>query len=197
MRSTPGAALLAVLVLAAPSAAPAATYTIDRDHSTVGFKIRHLVSNVRGQFNEFEGTISYTPGQPDTWRAKATIKAESIDTNVAARDTHLRSADFFDTANFPTLSFTSTAVTEATDANATLRGELTLHGVTKPVVLDVQLLGEGTDPWGNTRAGFTATATINRKDFGLAWNKALEAGQFLVGDEVELILEIEALKQGD
>jgi polyisoprenoid-binding protein YceI len=179
----------------ASSAASAATYKIDKDHSSVGFSIRHLFSKVRGQFKDFSGTFDYTPGQPEQWKANATIQAASIDTNVEPRDKHLRSADFFDTAQFPAITFTSTQVTEATAERAKLHGTLSLRGVEKPVVLDVAIHGEGTDPWGNVRSGFTATTTINRKDFGLNWNETLETGQVLVGEEVEITLEIEGIKQ--
>ena len=173
----------------------AATYKIDTDHSTVGFKIRHLLSNVNGRFNQFEGTIDYDPEKPDTWKANVTIQAASIDTNVAPRDKHLKSADFFDVEKFPTLTFKTTKVTDVTPAGAKLEGLLTIHGVEKPVVLDLEIHGVAKDPWGNVKAGFTATTKINRKDFGLTWNKAVESGQFLVGEEVLITLEIEAIQQ--
>lgn len=185
--------LATVFFLAAPVFA--ATYKIDVDHSTVGFKIRHLLSKVDGRFNQFEGTIDYDPEKPETWKANATIQAASIDTNVAPRDKHLRSADFFDVEKFPTLTFTMTEVTDVTPAGAKLKGLLNLHGVEKPVVMDLQIHGVAKDPWGNVKAGFTAAAKINRKDFGLAWNKALESGQVLVGEEVLITLEIEAIQQ--
>ncbi len=185
--------LAAVFFLAAPVFA--ATYKIDVDHSTVGFKIRHLLSNVNGRFNQFEGTVDYDPEKPETWKANAAIQAASIDTNVAPRDKHLRSADFFDVEKFPTLTFTTTEVTDVTPAGAKLKGLLNLHGVEKTVVMDLQIHGVAKDPWGNVKAGFTAATKINRKDFGLAWNKALESGQFLVGEEVLITLEIEAIQE--
>ena len=172
-----------------------ATYAIDTDHTAVSFKIRHILSYVQGQFNQFEGSFDYEPGQPDTWKTNATIQAASIDTNVEARDKHLRSADFLDVEQFPTLTFTSTGVSEATDTGAKLNGVLSIHGVEKPVVLDLEIHGVAKDPWGNTRASFTATTTINRKDFGLTWNKALETGQLLVGEEVKITLEVEGILQ--
>jgi polyisoprenoid-binding protein YceI len=181
---------IAVLLFA--QTAFAAVYEIDPEHTSIGFKIRHLFTNVRGTFDEYEGTIEYEPGKPDTWKAEATIQAASINTKVKERDKHLRSADFFDVEKYPSLIFKSTKVTEATENAAKLEGMLTVHGVEKPVVLDLEIHGAGKDPWGNVRAGFTATTKINRKDFGLTWNQAVETGGVLVGDEVEITLEIEA-----
>ena len=185
-------ALLGLMVCGTPPAW-ATTYAIDKDHTTVGFKIRHLFSKVDGVFREFEGQFEFAPGAPDTWNAQATIQAASIDTRVEERDHHLRSADFFEVEKYPTITFKSTQVTEATPTSAKLQGLLTIHGVEKPVILDVAIHREGKDPWGNMRSGFTATTTIDRKDFGLTWNKALETGQFLVGEEVDITLEVEGL----
>jgi len=179
-------------VLCAP-AAWAATYSLDPDHSAVTFKVRHLFSKVAGGFDKFESTFDYEPGKPETWKAQAVIQAASINTKVEPRDKHLRSKDFFEVETYPTLTFTSTKVTDATSEGAKLHGLLTIRGVEKPVVLDLQIHGVGKDPWGNVRAGFTATGKIDRKDFGLTWNKAVEAGGFLVGDEVEITLEAEGL----
>ena len=181
------------LVLCSAPPVWATTYAIDKDHTTASFKIRHLFSKVEGTFNEFEGTFDYVPGQPEQWKAQATIQAASIDTRVAQRDEHLRGPEFFDVKTYPTLTFASTKVTDATATSANVEGLLTIHGVEKPVVLKVEIHGEGKDPWGNVRSGFTATTTINRKDFGLTWNKAVETGQLLVGDEVEITLEVEGL----
>ena len=175
--------------------ASAATYKIDKDHSTVSFKIRHLFSQVRGNFREFEGTLQYDPAKPEESTAEATVKTESIDTNVPERDKHLRTADFFDAAQYPELTFKSTKFTAESESKAKLEGLLTIHGVEKPVTFDVDIHGVGKDPWGNVRAGFSATANINRKDFGLTWNKTLETGGVLVGDEVEIILEVEGLEE--
>ena len=190
------AGLICAAAIFTSHSAQAATYALDADHTTVEFKIRHLFSYVRGTFDQFEGTIEYDPAHPETWKTTATIQAASIDTRVAERDKHLRSKDFFEVETYPTLTFASTSVTDATATGAKLQGNLTLHGVTKPVVLDVEIHGVGKDPWGNTRAGFTATTTINRKDFGLTWNKAVEAGQLLVGEEVQITLEVEGLLKG-
>ncbi len=171
----------------------AATYKIDLDHTTVSFKIRHLFSNVTGHFKQFEGAIEYDPATSDKWNTTATIQAASIDTNVAGRDKHLKSADFFDVEKYPTITFKSTGVIDATKDGAKLNGVLSIHGVEKPVTLNLEIHGVGKDPWGNTRAGFTATTKINRKDFGLTWNKAVESGQLLVGEEVEITLEVEGV----
>jgi len=174
----------------------AATYAVDLDHTSVSFKIRHILSYVQGHFRQFEGSIVYEPGKPETWSAQGTIQAASIDTNVESRDKHLRSADFFDVEKYPTLSFKTTKVLEASETAAKLEGLMTLHGVEKPIILDVEIYGVAKDPWGNTRASFTITTSLNRKDYGLIWNKTLEAGQLLVGEEVKIALEVEGILQG-
>jgi polyisoprenoid-binding protein YceI len=184
-------AMWGMLLVAPP--AWATTYAIDQAHTTVSFRIRHLFSYVQGTFNEFEGTFEYVPGQPGQWKAQAVIQASSIDTRVEKRDAHLRSKDFFDVERYPTITFTSTGVTDATETTAKLQGLLTIHGVEQPVTLDLAIHGEGKDPWGNVRSGFTATTTIDRKAFGLTWNEALETGQLLVGEEVEITLEVEGI----
>ena len=171
----------------------AASYTIDPDHTSVSFKIRHLFSNVQGQFTQFEGTFQLDLDKPETASASGTIKTDSINTNVKERDNHLRSADFFDVAKYPTIDFKTTKITEATKEHAKAEGLLTIHGVEKPVVMDVDIHGAGKDPWGNVRAAFTATTKINRKDFGLTWNQALETGQLLVGEEVTITIEAEGI----
>lgn len=188
-----GAFFLGALLLSQPVFA--AAYKIDVDHSTVSFKIRHLLSNVQGHFKQFTGTFDYDLEKPETWKTEAAIHAASIDTNVEKRDVHLRSADFFDVEKFPTIMFKSTEVTDVTATSAKLHGLLAIHGVEKSVVLDLEILGEVTDPWGNTIASFTATTQVNRKDFGLTWNKAVETGQLLVGEEVTITLEIAGILQ--
>ena len=180
-------------IFLSPALSWAAVYKVDLDHTTVSFKIRHLFSKVQGTFNKFEGTVEYEPGKPETWKTSGTIDANSINTNVEQRDKHLKSADFFDAEKYPTIAFKSGKVTESTETSAKLEGFLTIHGVEKPVMLDLEIHGVGKDPWGNTRAGFTATTKINRKDFGLNWNETLETGGVLVGDEVEITLEIEGI----
>jgi len=195
MRTRVGIVLLSGWLLWSP-AAWATTYAVDREHTTVGFKIRHLFSYVQGAFDQFEGSFVYVPGKPEEWKVTATVQTASINTKVEQRDQHLRSGDFFDVQTYPTLTFTSTQITGITPTSAKLHGLLTIHGVQKPVVFDLAVHGEGKDPWGNIRSGFTAKTTINRKEFGLTWNKALETGQLLVGEEVEIVLEVEGIAQG-
>ena len=171
----------------------AATYNVDVDHSAVSFKIKHILSKTQGQFNKFEGVIEYEPGKPETWSASGTIQAASIDTNVEARDKHLKGEDFFDVEKFPTLTFRTTGVKDATETSATVEGVLTLRGVEKPIVLNVTLAGVADDPWGNTRSAFTAVTKINRKDFGMTYNQTLDKGGLMLGEEVEITLEIEGI----
>jgi polyisoprenoid-binding protein YceI len=188
---------LALLVLLAAAAAPpsslATRYEVDDQHTSVTFSVRHLFTEVEGRFQTFDGEIVFDPAAPEQTTIKGTIDAASIDTNVQKRDEHLRSADFFDVAKYPKIAFASTGVTDIDKATnkGKILGNLTMHGVTKPVVLDAQFLGAATDPWGNRKAGFAATTTINRKDFGLGWNKALESGGLLVGDEVTIRINVE------
>ena len=168
------------------------TLEIDRSHSEVAFQVRHLLSKVRGRFVDFAGTIEFDEGNPRDLRVHVVIQAASIDTAEADRDTHLRSADFFEVDTYPAIAFTSTSVTPRGGQAYDVTGELTIHGVTKPVTLPASFLGTAKDPWGNDRAGFEAELTLNRKDFGLQWNAALETGGFLVGDEVKVLLSIQA-----
>lgn len=193
MKSKTSAIFFALLFLTGASLAHATTYEIDTAHSSVGFKIRHLFSNTRGSFEKFKGTVDFEAGKPETWKAEAEIETASINTNVPDRDKHLRGSDFFEVEKYPTMTFKTTKVLESTDKSAKLEGVLSLHGVEKPVTLNVDILGAGSDPWGNERAGFTATTTINRKDFGIIYNKALDNGGMMLGDEVEVIIEIEAV----
>ena len=189
------AALLFCSLLGVSASAHAAAYKLDPDHTSITFKIRHLLSWVSGSFDQFEGTFEYEPGKPELWKANAVIQAASIDTGVQQRDEHLRKKDFFEVETYPTIAFESTKAAAVSETAARVEGNLTIHGVTRPVVLDVEILGEAKDPWGNEMAGFTATTTINRKDFGLTWNQAVEAGQFLVGDEVKITIEVTGIKQ--
>jgi polyisoprenoid-binding protein YceI len=175
------------------TAAATRTFAIDRAHSEAAFTVRHLLTRVRGRFIEFDGAIDFDPADPATGSAHVTIQAASVDTNEPARDAHLRSADFFDVDEHPTLTFVSQRVRVREDRRLDVEGDLTIRGVTRPVTLDVSYLGLAKDPWGVERAGFEATATINRKDFGLAWNAALETGGFLVGDEVRIDLSVQAV----
>ena len=165
---------------------------IDRSHSEVAFQVRHLLSKVRGRFNDFAGTIEFDASSPQNSRVDVTIQAASIDTGEPDRDKHLRSADFFDVETYPTLRFVSTSVTPRGGNGYDVAGELTIHGITRQVVLPATFVGAATDPWGNVKSVFEAELPVNRKDFGLTWNAALETGGFLVGDDVKVSLSIQA-----
>jgi len=171
------------------------TWNIDVTHSAVHFYVRHMViSKVHGRFSKWSGQLDFDPSNPGKATVAVKIDASSVDTQVADRDAHLKSPDFFDVARFPELSFVSKKV-EGSGENLKIHGELTMHGVTKPVVLDAEFSGTGKDPWGNERAGFSAKTSLDRRDFGLTWNKALETGGILVGEKVEIAIELEAVKQ--
>ncbi len=171
-------------------------YTIDLSHSTAQFKVRHLgFSKVTGRFNDFEGTIHLNPDQFDTLEAKATLQTASVTTGNEQRDAHLRSGDFFDAEAFPTLAFSGSEVRDIDGETFNLAGELTIRGITRPVVLAVEYLGQAPDPWGGERVAFEARTKINRTDFGLTWNTVLEAGGLLVAEEVEIVLDVQAVKQ--
>ncbi|HXD16980.1 MAG TPA: YceI family protein [Vicinamibacterales bacterium] len=169
------------------------TYSIDKAHSEATFQVRHLLTKVRGRFSDFEGTIEYDELNPERSLVTVTIQAAGIDTNERDRDAHLRSADFFDVEQFPTLTFRGTTIARKGDQRFDVTGDLTMHGVTRPVTFDVTFLGKAKDPWGNERIAFEADAAVNRKDFGLNWNAALETGGFLVGDEVKISLSVQAV----
>ena len=173
------------------TAATVRTLDIDRSHSEVAFQVRHLLSKVRGRFADFTGAIEWNPSAPEKSRVDVAIQARSIDTAEPDRDKHLRSADFFDAETYPALTFVSTSVTPRGDLYD-VAGNLTIHGISRQVVLPASFLGTAQDPWGNTKFVFEAELTLNRKDFGLNWNAALEAGGFLVGDEVKVTLSIQA-----
>ena len=169
------------------------TYNIDKAHSEVTFQVRHLLTKVRGRFSEFNGTIEYDEADPERSLVDVEVQAASIDTNERDRDRHLRSADFFDVEKIRALTFRSTRIRRESEDTFTVTGDLTIRGVTRSVSFDVSLLGKAKDPWGNERIAFEAETTINRKDFGLTWNAALETGGFLVGDEVTLTLSVQAI----
>ncbi|HTG81889.1 MAG TPA: YceI family protein [Geobacteraceae bacterium] len=190
------AAVATIFALALPAVAPAATWTIDPDHSNVGFKVRHLmVSNVRGNFEKHVGTVEINDRDITKSKVSVTVDTASVNTNVAKRDAHLRSPDFFDVVKYPTMTFVSKKVVRAGQDRLKITGDLTLHGVTREVVLDVEGPSqESKDPWGNIRRGASASTTVNRKDFGLLWNKTLETGGVVVGDDVTITLEIEMIK---
>ena len=182
---------LGMVVAMSAASSWGAGYTIDTEHSSVGFTIKHLViSKVKGQFKTFGGEFVIDDKAGTLTKAEGSIDASSIDTGVAERDKHLKSADFFDVAKHPKLSFKLKKFSgDKSGGQAT--GDLTIHGVTKPVALKVEVGGGVTDPWGNKKFAFSASGKINRKDFGLTWNKAIEAGGVMVGDEVELQIEVE------
>lgn len=177
-----------------PAALVAGTYTIDASHSEVGFTARHaMVTKVRGSFSDVTGTV-VVDDDASLIAVEAVIQVASVDTRSADRDGHLRSADFFDVEQFPTLTYRSTGV-QVTGDGFLVDGELSLHGVTKAVQLEVTAEGVATDPFGNARAGFSAETEINRKDFGLTWNAALETGGVLVSEKIKISLDISAIKQ--
>lgn len=193
-------ATVALLTLVAFTASARAeeTWKIDLSHSKVGFKIRHLmISNVNGRFGKIEGTVTGDPSKPESAVVTATIDAASIDTDDAKRDEHLRSPDFFEVAKYPTITFKSKAIRNWKDTSFELVGDLTMKGVTKEVVLSVtDLTPEIKDPWGRARRGMSATTTLDRTDFGIVWNKTLEAGGVTVGNEVRITIDVELIKQG-
>ncbi|MFO0572867.1 MAG: YceI family protein [Polyangia bacterium] len=191
-----GTALLSLL--ASPLVARASTWEIDSAHSSAQFSVRHLmVSNVRGEFGKVAGTVNLNDSDPTKSTVEVEIDATSINTREAKRDEHLRSPDFFDVAKFPKISFKSTQISKVTDGKYSVVGNLTIHGVTKPVTLTTELSPEIKDPWGNVKRGGTATTTVNRKDFGLTWNKALETGGVVVGDAVNIVVDVELARKGD
>jgi polyisoprenoid-binding protein YceI len=187
------ATLIIALTLIVPAIAQAGSWDLDPAHTEVGFKIRHMmVTNVRGVFHDVKGTLKFDAVDPSKSSIDVVIQAVSIDTGIEKRDNHLRSPDFFDVEKFPTLTFNSTKFDKVADGVFKVTGNLSIHGVTKEVVLDVEGLNQQVvDPWGGTRMGAFATTKINRKDYGLTWNKALEAGGWLVGDELTINLEVE------
>jgi polyisoprenoid-binding protein YceI len=193
----------AALVLSAAVAAGLATgtaraadaYSIDPSHSNMGFTIRHFFSRVPGHFTKFEGTISYDTQDVSKSTVNVSIDTASINTEEPKRDAHLRSADFFDAEKFPKITFVSSKVTSVSATKLKIDGTLTIRGVSKPVSLDVDLLGTGPDGWGGVRSGFEAKTKINRQDYGVAWNKAIEGGGTVLSDDVDIVLNVEAIRQ--
>ena len=181
--------------LAVPQTA-VSTWNIDPVHSVAEFKVKHMmISNVKGQFTGVQGTLSLDETDLTNSRVQATIDAASINTRDAQRDAHLKSPDFFEVEKFPTLSFKSNRVIRVEDGNLGVAGALTIHGVTRHVVFAVEgPTAPAKDPWGNVRVGLSATTKINRKDFGLTWNAALETGGILVGDDVTITLDVQFVK---
>jgi polyisoprenoid-binding protein YceI len=180
---------------AAPQSATT-TWNLDRAHSAVEFKVRHMmISNVRGHFTGITGVLTLDENDDAGSWVEGVIDATTIDTHEPQRDAHLKSADFFDVENFPTLHFRSTRIRRAGDAELSVTGALTIHGVTRDVTFQVEgPTPARKDPWGGTRVGLSATTKVSRKDFGLTWNAALEAGGFLVGEDVAITLDLEFVK---
>lgn len=171
------------------------SWTIDKSHSTAEFKVRHLMANVGGRFNDFDAVIHLDRTKPSNSSVEFTIQATSIDTANKNRDEHLRSADFFDVAKFPTIAFKSTSIKERSKDLYDVTGDLTMHGVTKRVTMPVQFLGFGRGPGGSEKAGFEINTTINRKDFGVIWNRNLDEGGVLLGDDVKVTINLELNKK--
>jgi polyisoprenoid-binding protein YceI len=179
----------------ATAATSARTFVIDKSHSEAAFQVRHLVTRVRGRFTDLSGTIQFDAAHPERSTVSFAIVAASVDTGTPDRDAHLRSDDFFGAEKFPAITFDSSRVTKAGDERYDVAGTLTIRDVAKAVTLPVTFLGAAKDPWGNDRLGFETEITLNRKDFGLSWNAALETGGFLVGDEVKITVSIQAIGQ--
>ena len=188
--------LTLTLMVAFASISMATEFTIDTSHSHVNFKVKHLaISTVSGRFTDFSGSFRFDPENIGDSSGSVTINVASVDTDIADRDNHLRSPDFFDVAQYPAMTFASTGVTVVDSRNFKLTGNLTLHGVTRPITLDVEYGGMVKDPWGNTRIAFTAEGRLSRQKFGLTWNKVLETGGLVVGDDIRIIIEIEAIRK--
>lgn len=189
-------ALLAVSLLtlvALAATAPAATWKIDTTHSELSFKVRHLFSKTGGEFGKWSGTLEFDPENLSKGSVELNIDASTINTDNDKRDQHLRSSDFFEVDEYPEITFVSEKIVED-GGQWELHGDLTMHGVTKPVVIPFEFHGVGPDPWGGTRAGFSAELTLDRKDYGIEWNQALDQGGLVLGDEVHIDIEIEAAK---
>lgn len=174
------------------SAVAVRTFQIDKTHSEAAFQVRHLLTKVRGRFADFAGVIDFDEAEPTRSTVSFTIQAASIDTDTPDRDQHLRSDDFFAVEQYPTITFTSAAITPRGGDRFDVAGTLTMRGVAKDIVIPVSYLGKAKDPWGNERLAFEGDVTLNRKDFGLNWNAVVETGGFLVGDEVKVSLSLQA-----
>lgn len=188
--------LIAVLLIMSSTSGWAGEYKLDESHTQVGFKIKHLViSTVSGRFNKFTGTFKFDPQTGKLEDLKVSIEASSIDTNEPERDKHLKSADFFEVEKFPKLTFDSKKVVTKDNKPSKIEGDLTIHGIKKTVTLDVDYKGSATDPWGNESVAFEASTSVNRKDFGLKWNKSLDKGGVMIADDVKIIIEGEGILQ--
>jgi polyisoprenoid-binding protein YceI len=174
---------------------PAGTWAVDPKHSTVEFQVKHMgIANVKGKFNEFAGTLEIGDDLA-TAKASGTVKVASVDTNEEQRDAHLRSADFFDAETHPELSFAATAIEPVDEETFRIAGDLTLHGITRPITLEAVVQGTDVDPWGNDRVGLEVVGQLKRSDYDMKFNQALGSGNMLVGDKVKLVLDISAIKQ--
>lgn len=172
---------------------PTGTWNVDPSHSEVGFQVKHMgIATVKGKFKEFAGSL--TIAEDGTATATGTVQVASVDTNEAQRDEHLRSPDFFDAATHEQITFTSTAITPVDDETFKITGDITIHGITKPITLEAVFEGSDQDPWGNTRVGLTVTGQIARSDFEMKFNQALGSGNMLVSDKVKLALDVSAVK---
>lgn len=188
-------ALVATPMFAQAPAASTEAWGIDKSHSNATFKVRHLMSNVSGSFKDFDADIQIDRANPAKSSVEFTIQAASINTGNDNRDNHLKSPDFFDVAKFPTISFKSTSVKAKSKNSFDVTGNLTMHGVTKQITLPVEFLGFGKDPRGNEKAGFEIETTLNRKDFGILWNRNLDEGGVLLGDDVKVAIDLEVGKK--
>lgn len=186
------AAALAAFVAIPASAAD--VYNVDPSHSEVSFQIRHMVSQVRGRFNDFKGTVNLDPANLAKSSVDFRVKATSIDTASPDRDKHLRAADFFDVEKYPEIVFKSTSIKSTGKDAYAVTGDFTMRGVTQKITLPVTFLGSAKDPWGNERAGFETGTTLNRKDYGMNWNTALDNGGVILGDDVKIAINLEAIK---
>ncbi len=174
---------------------PTGTWTVDPAHSKVGFAVKHMgIATVRGEFTDFEGTLEIAEDLSSA-KAYGTVKVQSVDTNEAQRDEHLRSPDFFDAAQFPELRFESTSIGPTGEDEFRITGQLTIHGVTNEIILHAEVQGTDTDPWGNDRVGLEITGQLSRGDYGMKFNQALGSGNMLVADKVKLALDVSAVKQ--
>jgi polyisoprenoid-binding protein YceI len=186
-------ALGVTLALASSAAAKPQVFAIDPVHSRVGFTVRHFFTKVSGNFTQFQGQVSYDSDSPAGSGIRAEIDAASITTQNDRRDKHLKSSDFFDVEKFPKITFTSTKVTVAEGGNLLVEGDFTMHGVTKPVTLTVSFIGSGLGGQGEMRAGFEATTRLNRKDYGVLWNRTLDQGGTMLGDDVDIAIAVEGV----
>jgi polyisoprenoid-binding protein YceI len=188
--------LVATLFLATLPLFAAETFNVDKVHSEAEFKIRHMMSSVTGKFTDFGGTVNLDRANPASSSVEFSIQTASVDTANPDRDKHLRSADFFDVEKFPTITFKSTKVAAGSAKDTyNVTGDFTMHGVTKRITIPVTFLGFAKDPWGNERAGFELSTTLNRKDYGINWNKALDEGGFLLQDDVNISISLETVKK--